>query len=314
MLRFAWRVKAYYLLLAVAWCGVPVFFIGLMMLVFPDNPHPIAGWVTGVGWGIAMLPVFAIRNWLWRCPNCKAWMNPRHFYPSSGVDCIECGAVLYNPRGFYADPQQARNPRAGERDGNHYWIDPAIQSVFRWRMFSFRAMQGIMMIAWLPTLGGLFTELWFFWVSGGLILIMIIWVWRAYIWRCAHCGDRLDENSEYPGRGQVLCHSCGAVLWEAVPATPASPPASQRAHRDVSKAGGAYFHTTESFQRAMSRHEDEMGHAIDAQDFDKLSRLMDNVEAETRREIHARTDERLRKAERDIPPAGTNKLKKPEQI
>lgn len=304
---FAWRVKAYFLLLAIMWCGLPVFFISLFMLI-QKPPHPDAGWISTVGGCIVFLPVFIIQ-WLWKCPNCKAWLNTRNAYPSAGVDCGECRAQLYNPRGFYADPEPPRNPRADARDGKHYWIDPEAQSTFRWRIPFFRALSGFMAATLLFALVGVFTELWFIWVSGGLVLMMIAWFFRNHFWRCTHCGDHLDPKTEHPGRGQVLCHACGAVLWEAVPATTTGPASPRPAYRDASTAGGAYFQNTESFQRIMARYDDKIGRAIDAQDFGKLSRLMDEAEAETRRDIQEQTDQRLGKSGRNHPPIQTGSKK-----
>jgi len=300
VLRFAWRVKAYFLLLAIAWCGGAVLFVGLMMIALAVTPHPKASLITWIGTGMAFMPVGVIWT-LWQCPNCKAWLHTRRAYPSAGVECEECGARLYHPNAFYPDPKPLHNPRADARDAKHYWIDRGIQSAFRWRVSAFRAVSGFLATALLVTAGGLFTELWFFWLIGGVMLMTIAWLWRVRIWRCVHCGDRLNEATEYPGRGQVLCHPCGAVLWEAVPASRSTPILPRGPHRDASTAGGAYFHNTESFQRAMSRREDEIGRAIDAGDFAKLSRLMADVETETRRDIQARTDERLRASGRDRP-------------
>jgi hypothetical protein len=109
--RFRWRLKVYWIALAIGWSGVPLFVLALLS----DTTRAQAGMAIIAPAGIMLLIVWIF----WRCPNCKGELSSSNNYISGvGVSCRGCGAALYEPGGRYDTPSPPRKPTSPPDDSS----------------------------------------------------------------------------------------------------------------------------------------------------------------------------------------------------
>ena len=283
--RFSTGVRLYRFLMPVSLIGIGLLFIGLVWLTLaakPVGPLPVVTVIAG--FALVAGPLLIV-SMFWNCPNCGADLNLKQNEPSDDIVCPDCSATLFRPGGRYGRRDSPRNPRGKNRNSRHYWVKYRVQDEFRWRLLIFRARRYLYLAALASIVIGLLSDLWFVYLIVGVVSMAAFWLVSEFVWRCSHCGRPLNSRDEHPRRGQVMCHACGAVLWEAEPSAEDVLSPESGSEDAAATLPRRYITDSREFEDVFNRRFKEYSEAVDSRNWSRAGQIMDEIEKEARESI-----------------------------